>query len=127
MPSDVDIEKVLLEDGRYPLAAYTFLNEGLRRAARKRHGELTGHSQHVTGEEICLALRDMAVSRWGALAATVLGGWHIHATIDFGQMVYLLIDHDVWGRTPDDSIEDFRDVYDFNEAFAAASAFELKT
>ena len=42
-------------------------------------------------------------------------------------MGYLLIDHDVWGRTPDDNIEDFRDVYDFNEAFAAAGAFELKT
>ena len=69
----------------------------------------------------------MAVNRWGGLAATVLRRWNIHATIDFGQMVYLLIDHDVWGRTPDDNIEDFRDVYDFNEAFAATGAFELKT
>ena len=32
-------------------------------------------------------------------------------------MVYLLVENELMGKTEDDSLEDFRDVYDFDEAF----------
>ena len=119
---------VIARDGRYPPDAFSFLREGMNRAVEKVHGpEAKGESQsHVTGAQVCQAMRDLAIERWGMLAKTVLAKWRIHATIDFGNMVYLLIEHSLMRKTPEDSVEDFRDVYDFDEAFGGTSEFELK-
>ncbi len=122
------MEDVIIADGRYPPDAYAFLHEGLNRAVRNAYGPdaRRGHHQHVTGSQICCALRDLAVERWGMLARTVLSDWGITGTIDFGNMVYLLIEHGFMKKTDQDDIEDFRDVYDFSEAFGAHYRFELK-
>jgi uncharacterized repeat protein (TIGR04138 family) len=121
------MEQVIRADGRYPEEAYAFLHEGLSRAVQNAHGagEHGADQQHVSGEQICLALRDLAIERWGPLARTVLGKWNIHGTMDFGQMVYLLIEHGFMRKTEEDSIADFRDVYDFQAAFAVEEEFEL--
>jgi uncharacterized repeat protein (TIGR04138 family) len=68
----------------------------------------------------------LAVERWGQLAKTVLGRWNIHASADFGEMVYLMIRHRFMKKTEEDSLEDFRNVYDFEEAFRLQDEFELK-
>jgi uncharacterized repeat protein (TIGR04138 family) len=60
------------------------------------------------------------------LARTVLRKWNIRETIDFGNMVYLLVEHEFMRKTDEDSLEDFRDVFDFDEAFAVGGEFELK-
>ncbi len=82
--------------------------------------------RHVSGQQLCRSLRDLAIERWGHMARTVLGRWNIHASIDFGEMVYLMIRHGFMRKTEEDSIEDFRDVYDFDEAFRLQDEFELK-
>ena len=82
--------------------------------------------RHVSGRQICLALRDLAIEKWGLMAETVLKHWNIHRTIDFGNMVYLLIQHNVMHKTEEDSLEDFRDVYSFPEALGSPSQFDLK-
>lgn len=121
------MEKVIRSDGRYPPEAYEFLHEGLTRAVKQIHGQgdpEPGQS-HVTGRQMCEALRDEALERWGLLARTVLERWNIHATIDFGNMVYLLIRHSFMRKTDEDSVEDFRDVFDFADTFDKADHFEL--
>ncbi|MFW6062059.1 MAG: hypothetical protein ACOC93_04545 [Planctomycetota bacterium] len=50
----------------------------------------------------------------------------MHQTIDFGNMVYLMIRHQFMRKTEEDSIEDFRDVYDFDQAFELEDEFELR-
>lgn len=124
------MEDVIRSDGRYPPEAYGFLHEGLGKAVKSVHGEVTagevGQQHHVTGSQLCNALRDLAIERWGMLAPVVLGKWNIHATIDFGNMVYLLIRANFMRKTETDSIEDFRNVYDFSAAFDARDNFELK-
>jgi len=123
------MEEVIRADGRYPPEAYAFLHEGLARAVKAAHGEEAAEpagQRHVTGRQLCLAMRDLAVERWGLLAPTVLARWNIRSTIDFGNMVYLLIRHSFMKRTEGDSIEDFRDVFDFATAFDASGQFELK-
>lgn len=116
-------EKLLLDvvraDGRYPLDAFAFLYESLARAVKQVHGEAekAGRSRHVSGQQLCHALREEAIERWGLLAKTVLARWRIHATVDFGHMVNLLVENELMGKTEEDSLEDFRDVYDFDEAF----------
>ena len=132
--------EVISADGRYPVQAYAFLNEALAKAVKETYGEgeepsaseagpprETGRQHHVTGKQLCLALRDLAVERWGLLARTVLARWNIHNTIDFGNMVYLLVENNFMRKTEQDDVEDFRDVFDFDQAFNAdALGFELK-
>ena len=60
------------------------------------------------------------------LARAVLARWNIRNTIDFGQMVYLLVDNGFMRKTDEDSIEDFRDVYDFADAFEVGEDFDLR-
>ena len=127
--SEESMEQVVRRDGRYPMGAYEFLHEGLSVAVKETHGEdpeSLGEGKHVTGKQLCLALRRRAIDKWGRLAKTVLTTWNIHGTIDFGNMVYLLIENGLWRKTPEDSLEDFRDVYDFETAFAVVNEFELK-
>ncbi|MDY6913404.1 MAG: Minf_1886 family protein [Planctomycetota bacterium] len=119
--------QVIQEDGRYPVEAFGFLHEALNRAAKTIYGDdaPTGGRRHVTGQQLCHSLRELAVERWGMLAPTVLSKWNVNATIDFGNMVYLLIENDLMKKADEDSIEDFRDVYDFDEAFAVEEDFEV--
>ncbi len=125
------IEQIVTEDGRYPLEAFGFLHDGLARAVRDVHGEdpppgdESGETtRHVSGQHLCEGLRAEATDRWGMLARTVLERWNIRATIDFGEMVYLLIEANHMKKTESDSIEDFRDVYDFESGFGAEGVFE---
>ena len=130
-PPKKPMDEVIREDGRYPGEAFDFLHDGMSRAVKEAHGEEAigpgkeAADSHVTGSELCLSLRDQALERWGMLAKTVLNHWNIHGTIDFGNMVYLLIQHRFMRKTETDSIEHFRDVYDFDDAFDGEDDFEL--
>ncbi len=131
-------DEVIRTDGRYPPDAYAFLHEGVAEAVKRLYGAKAGDEEsharlsqqriprHVTGQQICHALRELALQRWGMLAMTVLGKWNIRQTLDFGNMVYLLIQNQFMKKTEEDSLEDFRDVYDFAEAFGHVENFEMK-
>jgi uncharacterized repeat protein (TIGR04138 family) len=119
------LEEVVREDGRYPLEAFAFLNKALGRAVKDIHGSAGEEGpHHVTGQQLCRALREEARDRWGMLAPAVLERWNIHGSIDFGRMVYLLVENRIMSKTEEDSIEDFRDVFDFDQAFSADQVFE---
>ena len=122
------LEQVISEDGRYSPAAFAFLREGLAKAVKDIHGQEEGPAgqRHVSGQQLCLSLRDLAIERWGLLAKTVLVRWNVRETVDFGNMVYLLVNHGFMKKTDEDSLEDFRSVYTFGEAFAYKNNFELK-
>jgi uncharacterized repeat protein (TIGR04138 family) len=121
------LEEIIREDGRYAPAAYSFLHEGLSKASKDAHGQQADSTgqRHVTGQQICHALRDLALERYGHLAKAVLAKWRINETIDFGQMVYLLISHGLMRKTPEDSLEDFRDVYQFDDALTRHDNFNF--
>lgn len=122
------MEEVIRKDGRYPLEAFAFLHDGLGAAVKATHESKSQpvSPRHVSGQQLCLALRDMAIQRWGFLAKTVLERWNIRSTIDFGNMVYLLVNNDFMKKTDEDSLEDFRDVFNFEQAFSQTCTFELK-
>ncbi|MCK4340210.1 MAG: hypothetical protein KAY37_00620 [Phycisphaerae bacterium] len=111
-------ERVVRRDGRYAPESFEFLHRGLEAATHFKHGEPAGRRpRHVTGQELCWALRALALQRWGPLAREVLRRWNIHSTRDFGEMVYLMIELGLMGKRNADEITDFDDVYDFEEAF----------
>lgn len=74
-------------------------------------------NRHVSGRELCWSLREYALERWGILAPTVLDTWNIRTTLDFGRIVFGFIDFDMMRKQDDDTLEDFKDVFDFNEVF----------
>lgn len=81
---------------------------------------------HVSGEELCAGIRDLALERWGLMASTVLRTWGIQSTMDLGRMVFALVDNGILQKQPHDSIEDFRDVYDFDIAFDKSYRIDLR-
>lgn len=120
------VEQIILADGRYRLEAFSFLHEGLAQAVKEVHGADKGASSHVSGQQLCDNLRKLAMQRYGLMAPTVLRRWGIRGSIDFGQMVYLLIEHGLMRKTDDDSIEDFRDNFDLDRDFDTSDAIRLK-
>ena len=112
------LSSILKEDGRFGMPAVNFLREGLDYTIKKYHPSCDGMTPtHVSGYQLCLGLREMAISRWGYMARYVLKYWNITRTRDFGEIVYLLIEHEYMRQNEDDTIEDFDNVYDFIEAF----------
>lgn len=73
--------------------------------------------RHISGRELAEGVRDLALDRFGLLARTVLAHWGIRATEDVGEIVFALVDGGMLVKQEGDRIEDFRDVYDFQEAF----------
>ncbi|MFH0980846.1 MAG: Minf_1886 family protein [Planctomycetota bacterium] len=80
-------------------------------------------NRNVSGEALCWALRDFAVRRWGGLAGMVLGQWHIRSTEDFGRIVFAMVEHGVMQKESHDSIDHFKNVFDFTEAFDRSFRF----
>ncbi len=114
------LERLIRADGRYPLEAFEFLRLGLAHATRRVHGvKAAAHDEprHVTGQDLCLALVELAMKMWGPLAPLVLSRWSIHTTRDFGEMVFLLVEAGFLGRQESDRIEDFNEVLDLSIAF----------
>lgn len=75
-------------------------------------------SKHISGQQLCDGLREMARERYGALALTVLHRWGVRSTADFGVIVYALIDRGEMRCSDEDRFDDFLQRYDFEQAFA---------
>jgi uncharacterized repeat protein (TIGR04138 family) len=122
------LQEVVEEVGLYPMEAFEFVQQGLSFTVNKMHGEVRdpNKNRHVTGQDLCEGLRELALENWGLLARTVLGRWNIRKTLDFGRIVFALVDNGYMQKTEDDGIEDFKDVYDFRTAFESDYRIETR-
>jgi uncharacterized repeat protein (TIGR04138 family) len=112
------LEVVLTRTPHYDRAAYHFLREALDFTLKERKKD-TGQSGHVTGPQLLDGIRRFALKQFGPMVPSVLEYWGIQRTEDFGNMVFALVDVGIFGKTETDSIEDFKEVYSFEEAFIA--------
>lgn len=113
------IQLIRKEDSRYEPGAYFFMRQALDHTISKiRKQEKRRQQRHVTGQELCEGIREYALDQYGPMTHTLLRHWGIHRTEDFGQIVFNLVEYGVFGKTDTDSVEDFADVYDFEEAFS---------
>lgn len=106
------IEQIAAEDGRYMPQAFHFVREALDYKLRQ-----LGEFRHLSAEELLDGVRQLALEQFGLMARVVLEQWGVTSTEDVGEIVYLLIDHGLLFKSPEDSKEDFKGVYDFREAF----------
>ena len=111
------LDSIVASDPRYQRDAYAFLRDALD-FTTKQQKKVKGVSvRHVTGPELLDGVRQYALKEFGPLVMTVFDSWGIHSCEDIGNMVFNLIGAGVFGKTEEDSIEDFKNVYDFEEAF----------
>ena len=73
--------------------------------------------RHISGRELAEGVRDLALDRFGPLARTVLEHWGIRTTQNVGDVVFALVESGVLIKQDEDGPEDFRDVFDFDDAF----------
>jgi uncharacterized repeat protein (TIGR04138 family) len=137
-----DLASVLARDPRYSIHAYAFVFEALEHTKKLRKQSARTQplerppsgpapakpvrrrpkrgtrstAEHVTGPELCLGARDLAIRQYGLLAITVLAQWGIHSTSDLGEIVYNLIASEHLEKTPADHRSDFNSVFDFETA-----------
>jgi len=123
----LSIEQVARDDGRYDPRAVKFVFEGLGHTIEKlRLDEDADQPRHVSGQELAWGLADLARKRWGRLAAMVLNHWGVRRTRDWGDIVYLMIEHEWMSSQENDRIEDFDDVYDFASVFEKNYVIDIK-
>src|SRR5690606_34101129 len=73
--------------------------------------------RHISGAELAEGARALAIDQFGPLARTVLEHWGIHSTADLGEIVFALVEAGILVAEPEDRIEDFVGLFDFEEAF----------
>jgi uncharacterized repeat protein (TIGR04138 family) len=124
---------LMASDRRYKRDAYEFVWKALAYAHRElgmgservsepaseddTDEEARQPQRHVTGQELCEAIRQYALREYGFMAKTVLNSWGVYSTDDFGEIVFNLIRIGWMQKTPEDRLEDFHDQYDFDAAF----------
>ena len=107
------IAKISEEDGRYHKESFLFILASLEYTLSNLN-----ERRHLTGGELSKGIAEYAREQYGYLAKTVLNNWGLHYTLDYGEIVYLLINSGLMNKTEEDKLEDFADAYDFDKEFA---------
>ena len=106
------LNEILVRDPRYTVEAYAFVRTGLDFTVRR-----LDKPRHVSGQELLVGIRAIALEEFGPMAKTVLNGWGIKRTEDVGEIVFNLVETGLLGKTEKDNRADFANGYDFDEAF----------
>lgn len=93
--------------------AYFFVLEALENAM-----ESMEERGHISGETLLQWIRDLGQERYGVMAGDVFNSWGVHGTIDFGRIVFHLVEARILNKRNEDSLTDFIDKFDFQDAFA---------
>jgi uncharacterized repeat protein (TIGR04138 family) len=112
------VETICEADTRYEPEAYSFVREGLDQTLKNlKRSEGVGPDKHVSGPELLEGLRRFTLEEFGPMGRLVLNDWGLHECRDFGQIVFNLVSHNVLGRSDSDRLEDFKEIFTFEEAF----------
>jgi uncharacterized repeat protein (TIGR04138 family) len=108
------------QEEKYRPEGYQFLRESLEATLKKRSKSKQKHTaSHVSATELLEGFRLLALKEFGPMTPLVLEYWGINSCKDIGRMVFLLVEAGAFGRTENDSIDDFERGYGFHEAFVS--------
>ncbi|MBM4194763.1 MAG: hypothetical protein FJ202_10355 [Gemmatimonadetes bacterium] len=106
------MDRIRLKEPRFHEHAYLFVLSALEYCQTK-----LPERRHLTGRELLDGCRALAIERYGVLARTVLEFWGVTATADIGDIVFTLVELGLLQSQPNDTREEFVDVFDFAAAF----------
>jgi uncharacterized repeat protein (TIGR04138 family) len=118
------LDSIVASDPRYQRDAYVFLRDALDFTTKQQKKTKGVSVRHVTGPELLDGVRRYALKEFGPMVMTVFENWGVRSCEDIGNIVFNLIGAGVFGKTEEDSIEHFKNVYDFEEAFVKPFAPE---
>jgi uncharacterized repeat protein (TIGR04138 family) len=110
------VVSILKRDQRFDPHAYFFLKDALDYTLKRVADTNGGQTRHVSGPELLTGFRDLALEQFGPMASTVMTEWGILLGQNVGDMVFNLIEEQVFGKQESDQPEDFSDVFDLRES-----------
>ena len=111
------LDSIVASDTRYHRDAYVFLRDALDFTTKQQKKAKGATVRHVAGPELLEGVRQYALKEFGPMVMTVFSYWGVKKCEDIGHMVFNLIGAGIFGKTDQDSMEDFKSVYSFDEAF----------
>ena len=111
------LDSIVATDPRYQRDAYVFLRDALDFTTKQQKKVKGASVRHVAGPELLEGVRQYALKEFGPMVTTVFGYWGLKNTEDVGNMVFNLIGSGIFGKTEEDSINDFKNIFDFHTAF----------
>ena len=122
--------EVVQQDGRYAYEAYEFVFQALAHTqemlGKNAKASTTREERHhVTGPELLEGARSLALQEFGLMARTVLKMWGINKTDDIGQIVFNLVAAELMSKTDDDSMTDFHEFFDLDQALVEGFKIQL--
>lgn len=106
------MDRIRLREPRFHEHAFLFVLAALEFCQQR----LT-ERRHITGGELAVACRDLALERYGLMARLVLEHWGVRCTSDIGDIVFTLVDLGLLISQPNDAREEFTAVFEFDDAF----------
>jgi uncharacterized repeat protein (TIGR04138 family) len=113
MQFEQSVVSILKRDRRFDAHAYFFLKDALDFTLKRIADANGGQARHVSGPELLEGFRDFALDQFGPMAATLMNEWGVRKCQDVGDMVFQLIEEQVFGKQDSDRREDFSEVFDF--------------
>ncbi len=122
------------QDPRYPVEAYRFVQDALAFAADSMELECNEYNElecdlasfssdvaprerHLSGQQLCEAIRRYSLNQFGYMAKVVLKNWNIDQTSCFGDIVYNMISVGIMNKSSRDKRSHFDGVYHFDDVF----------
>ena len=117
MQFEQSVASILKRDKRFDPQAYFFLKDSLDFTLKRICEKNGGEPRHVTGPELLKGYRDHALEQFGPMAWTLMNEWGVRRCHHVGEMVFQLIEEQVFGKQESDKKEDFSEVFDFEREF----------
>ena len=106
------LETIMSLETRFSREAYVFVQMAMEYYRAKYGAE---EQKHLTGQELLMGLRELALEQFGPLAPQVLNHWGLFRGEDVGDIVYLFLDYGIMKKNEEDQKEDFAGFMEFNE------------
>src|SRR4026208_1069113 len=106
------MDQIRLREPRFHEHAYLFMLSALQFSQAR-----LPERRHISGRELALACRDLALDRFGVMARLVLDHWGVRSTSDIGDVVFTLVDMGLLMSQATDTRDEFVAVFDFDQAF----------
>jgi uncharacterized repeat protein (TIGR04138 family) len=119
MQFEQSVQRILMRDRRFDPQAFFFVKEALDFTLQRAMGAHGGQARHVSGQELLEGFRDCAIEQFGPMAPTIMEEWGVSRCQDVGDMVFLLIEEQVFGKQESDRREDFHGSFDLMKSLAA--------
>lgn len=118
-PFEFAVAEILETEKRFQPGAYFLVREVLDFTVERLAKKTGGETRHVSGNELLEGFRDYLLQEYGPMSATLLADWGITQCRDVGEIVFLFIEHGIFGKQDSDTLDDFNEIFTFEEAFIA--------